>query len=552
MMKTEIMTYCNNNENFKSLLKLFKEDFITELTDINPKERTPIMKAFPYLYRMWYYSTLVSDSPLSPGNFINLQVREKFGEEALVVPVSNPIYKSKKLIDFKYEYLIYSIEDHPVLNDLRTFIDECTPDIGTDENGLLLEEERDKFINSLNFKEIFYVTFLTNTAFELNLLKKLPSIHAHRAVPDTSKVEAFFKLPREEQIKKIVNATISTASKYLSQTFTFDRKTFSKESLMSLLTNATDLDKFLGDILEKFKLNIDDFNLEDFDFDPENPEQINVPEDILMSLALKLDLSFFLESYLVTPLGYYLQLIQPIYIEPIYFEPHFNELIQGFNTPGFPLIKLYFIMSNAFDLTSLGRKILLDGNLPKNEFQKLTGTIDFSELYEYILDFREEDTLDDEYDFEEEKKMNLSTIPGNKREQAITDKNKVYTFKVKYYHTKRSWQAIQLKGTQTLDDLANAVVNVFELDDDHLYSFFMNNKPYDKSSEITCPYRTDTDKVTTKYKLHEMKFSPKQKFMFLYDFGDDITFEVEFIDVSPLEKDVKYPIVKNTSKDFKS
>jgi hypothetical protein len=583
MMKAEIIDYCNSNENFKNILELFKDDFLSDFEDKEPKDRTPIMKALPYLYRMWYYSTLVNDSPLSPANFISLQVREKFGEDTLVVPVSSPVYKSRKLKDFKYEYLLISIDDHPVLKDLRLFIDECTPDIGTDENGLLLEEERDRFINSLSFKEIYYVTFLTNTAFELDLLKKLPSIHAYRAVPNVAKVDTFFNLSKEEQLKKIVEATISIASKYLNQTFTFDRKTFSKENLNSLFTDAADLDKFLGYILKKFNLNIEDFSLEDFEFDSENPEQINIPEDILMSLALKLDLSFFIEANLITPLGYYLQLIQPIYMEPMYFEPHFNELVQGFNTPGFPLIKLYFIMSNGFDLTSMGKKLLLDGNSPEHEFQKLTGTIDFSELYEYILDARELEEFHDDYGFEEnefstdpqdefafdkevsnildlvnfipkqaKKKMDTSSDPNNENKQSAVAKNMAYTFKVKYFHNKRCWQAIQLKGTQTLDDLAMAVVEFFELGDDHLYSFFMSNKPYDKATEITCPYGVNTSKITTKYKLHEMGFYPKQKFMFLYDFGDDITFEIEFIDVSPLEKNVKYPIIKNCSKNYKN
>ncbi|MDP4179026.1 MAG: hypothetical protein Q8900_11885, partial [Bacillota bacterium] len=83
----------------------------------------------------------------------------------------------------------------------------------------------------------------------------------------------------------------------------------------------------------------------------------------------------------------------------------------------------------------------------------------------------------------------------------------------------------------------------------HLYSFFMNNKAYDADYEITCPFNNTTTKnITPKFKINKLSLEPKQKFMFLYDFGDDITFEVEFLNTTDIEKGVKYPRITKESK----
>lgn len=570
-MNTNIINYCNNTETIYGILDIFKESFLNEFKALKSKERPPVIKALPYLYRMWYYSTLITDTALSPANFINTQVRKNLDDNSIVVPTATPIYKNKVLKDFKFEYTIFTLDNHPVLKDLKLFLEQCTPDIGIDKDGVILEDEKNSFIGSLSFKEIFYVTFLTNTAYELNLLKKMPSINTYRAMPVHENIDTFFNLSNMEQLQKIYDATLTLASKALCSTFTFDKKTFSKESLINLFKNAMDLEDFLYNTFKKFNIKID-LDLDDLDFESiSSLEDLNIPEETVMGLALKLNLTFIIDAYLLTPIGYYLQLIQPIYINTIDFEILFTQLIEAENL-NIPLIRFYFMMSNGYDLTTLGKKLLLEGKSPKNKYQKLDGKIDFKKEYADIVDFNsiymEPDFEDDEFSFAKEfldalekmdsdakvlkKQPAISPIPYNDKE-AVTDKNKAYALKVKHYYNKRSWKTLLIKGTQSLDELASAIISEFDLDCGHMYSFFMNNKPFDENYEITCPYFIDNKykSLTTKYKIYDLNLYQKQKFLFIYDFGDDIRFEIEFIDAYPLEKSIKYPIIKNTSKDYK-
>jgi hypothetical protein len=250
---------------------------------------------------------------------------------------------------------------------------------------------------------------------------------------------------------------------------------------------------------------------------------------------------------------------------------HFNQLVEASST-NVPPIKLYFFMSNSFDLTGLGREFFLEGNAPKDEFQPLEGEASFESIYEEILS-NCSSSLDSEFDFGDfnipesdlnqliksfnafyasEKKTKKSTVPMvDTDKETITDSKLAYTFKVKHFFQKRSWKSLELKGTQTLDSLANTIIKSFDLDTGHLYSFFMNNRAWDEDYEIASPYDVNKKEVTTKYKIHKLKLYEKQKFLFIYDFGDDIRFEVEFLGAHPVEKTCEYPRVVNTSKDYK-
>jgi hypothetical protein len=388
-LKSDLIKHCESNETIVGLLELFTEDFLIDFEMLLKKQRIPVMKALPYLYRMWYYSALIDETPLSPANFINSQVRDKYTDDNLAVPVVKAILDKKGLKDFAFDFKIFNIDNHPVLEDLKLFLEACTPDIGVDENGLLLEGERDKFINSLSFKEIFYTTFLTNISYELKLLRKMPSIGVHRSTPVPGNIISLYKLTKEKQLKQIIDATLSIASKNLCQVFTIDRKTFSKESLYNLIRNATDMSEFINYIYKKFNMNIDDLDLEyleELDFESvEDFEDLDVAPESLMAITLRMDIEFLFDAYLLTPLGYYLQLIQPIYINGINFFRHFEELLEA-DRLNLPLIKLFFRMPNGFDITSLGEKLLLEGKTPKNSYQKLIGDIDYNEIYKQILD----------------------------------------------------------------------------------------------------------------------------------------------------------------------
>jgi hypothetical protein len=570
-LNIDIINFCNNTETIHGVLDIFKNEFLNEFGHYKPKERPPILKAIPYLYRVWYYSALMSDTALSPSNFINSQIKENHGEDFRIVPIAMPIYKNKILKDFQFEFKVFSIDNHPVLEDLKIFLDHCTPDVEVDENGLLLEEERDTLISTFTFKEIFYATFLTNLSYTLNFIKKMPSINTYRAMAHRGNIENFFSLSKTDQLKKVVDSIIGTASKSLSQLFEFDKRSFSKETLTKLFQDSQNLDEYSKNIFKKYNLDIKDLDLEELYLSSiEEGGSLDIPEDTLMALSLNVEFNFLMDAQLLTPLGHYLQVIQPIYNEETLFQFHFTQLIEAFNT-NIPPIKFYFFMGNGFDITSLGKEVILEGTPPKNQFQELLDDYDFEDSYQELINYcSSEEFLDNDFgDFKMspddldnlisefkgilkplKHKSKSPALPKASNASTITDSKLAYTFKVKRYYQKRSWKAIELKGTQTLDDLASAIINSFDLDYGHLYSFFMNNKAWDREYEITSPYHSEGKESAAKHKIHKLNLYEKQKFLFLYDFGDEIKFEIEFMSAAALGNGVKYPRVNMTSKDY--
>jgi len=135
---------------------------------------------------------------------------------------------------------------------------------------------------------------------------------------------------------------------------------------------------------------------------------------------------------------------------------------------------------------------------------------------------------------------------------------KTYIFKVKLKHV---WRKIEILGRQTLDDLHMTIKEAFNFDADHLYSFFMSGKAWDDSDfeyyhpeadggPLENKMRTIFSLIrgshperrlpATTVRIESLNLKPKQKFLYLFDYGDEWRFEVEFLKEGSSEKTL-YP-----------
>jgi hypothetical protein len=114
----------------------------------------------------------------------------------------------------------------------------------------------------------------------------------------------------------------------------------------------------------------------------------------------------------------------------------------------------------------------------------------------------------------------------------------VFVFKVALAGQKRIWRKIAVRGSQTLDDLHEAIFDAFDRYDEHLYSFHFP-KPGSKgrsrirdAEEYVCAYAADDafggepDAKTTDAKLASLGLTPGRKFYYLFDFGDEWWHEI--------------------------
>ncbi|OHB67744.1 MAG: hypothetical protein A2V70_06020 [Planctomycetes bacterium RBG_13_63_9] len=132
----------------------------------------------------------------------------------------------------------------------------------------------------------------------------------------------------------------------------------------------------------------------------------------------------------------------------------------------------------------------------------------------------------------------------------------VFVLKVGLSGCEDIWRRIAVRGSQTLDDLHEAIFDAFDRYDEHLYSFYFpkpgsrgrarkrDGKEYTSSvmaEEESAFGEDDAPGNAEDTRMDSLGLKPRRKFHYLFDFGDewwhDIT--VEQID-APAERG-KYP-----------
>ena len=117
-----------------------------------------------------------------------------------------------------------------------------------------------------------------------------------------------------------------------------------------------------------------------------------------------------------------------------------------------------------------------------------------------------------------------------------------YTFRVNHRALPEVWRDIELAEDQTLEDLHLAIQQAFGWHDDHLYSFFMNGKAWDKGSEIGSPW-SESMLHTHQVQVGQHDLKEGQIFLYLFDYGDNHEFDVAVLSINPQAKKGKYPRV---------
>ncbi|NHC38918.1 plasmid pRiA4b ORF-3 family protein [Bacillus sp. MM2020_1] len=117
----------------------------------------------------------------------------------------------------------------------------------------------------------------------------------------------------------------------------------------------------------------------------------------------------------------------------------------------------------------------------------------------------------------------------------------IYTFKVSF--TNEIWRDVVLSGIHTMDDLHSIILEAFNFDDDHLYSFYMDGKKWSNDC-ITSPNDSFGHPNAAEVEIGEIGLKPKQQFLYLFDYGDEWTFSVELDHIEEMDSTPIEPYVK--------
>lgn len=131
------------------------------------------------------------------------------------------------------------------------------------------------------------------------------------------------------------------------------------------------------------------------------------------------------------------------------------------------------------------------------------------------------------------------------------DTHFIHRFKVSLRDKPDIWRIIDIKENQMLSSLHKAIFKAFDHFEEHQYSFFLSNKPYDSESEYISP-SLDTDgtgKLATRIRIDSIALYGGPKFLYLFDYGDEWWREVELMSITEKVTRASYPrVVKRQGK----
>ena len=137
------------------------------------------------------------------------------------------------------------------------------------------------------------------------------------------------------------------------------------------------------------------------------------------------------------------------------------------------------------------------------------------------------------------------------RPSSYADTHFIHRFKVSLKNNPDIWRIIDIKENQMLSSLHKAIFKAFDRTDEHEYSFYLSNKPYDKETEFTSPGADTTGetKLATRIRIDSLALYGGPKFLYLFDYGDEWWHEVELLGVTKKVTRASYPkVVKKQGK----
>jgi len=109
-----------------------------------------------------------------------------------------------------------------------------------------------------------------------------------------------------------------------------------------------------------------------------------------------------------------------------------------------------------------------------------------------------------------------------------------YIFKVTL--NKDLWRRIKISSDDTLLELHEAIQRAFNFDDDHLYAFFMDGKPW--SEERFVAPEDEEGPYVDEIRIGELGLFIGQKIMYLFDYGDEWRFSVKLEQITNEEHEI--------------
>ncbi len=118
-------------------------------------------------------------------------------------------------------------------------------------------------------------------------------------------------------------------------------------------------------------------------------------------------------------------------------------------------------------------------------------------------------------------------------------RSQVYRLRIRREPEDGCLRTLELTGDSTFHRLHRLIQEHFGLDDDHLYSFFMSGRVWDRATEIQGNPLGEGAAAETA--LAEVALEAGASFAYLFDYGDELRYRIDVVDAAPAEAGTVYP-----------
>ncbi|MSR92360.1 hypothetical protein [Inconstantimicrobium porci] len=360
-----------NDKNIQRMLAEYIIDFIKKYNDLNRKQKDSVLFSKDSIFRKWLYSAVSSDTYLNPNFLVNQLAQEKVpGKYAVSPHVNIEEYRGK--LRSSISYIFYSIEKHPVLDDLDKLMDFADPTIIVRENNKYLIDNGEKLLEKINFRSAYYLEYLMYIATSMKFLVQMKSIGC-TCFKIGDQYDEFMKLSNKEKLLKVIDTSINFSFNNLNDSEVFIED-FDRKRILSLIDNNINFDNYIENI-DGLEDEILDAILEQY------PGEENENIKMAAQTGAQLYYRVFIDMYFTSVFGYYLGLISPNKSNIFIMKQVFNEFAED-EDPN-DRLRIIFECDDLHDLTPFGEEIISQLKPHQNKrFFKHIKSSEFSTILE--------------------------------------------------------------------------------------------------------------------------------------------------------------------------
>ena len=352
------------------LLHLFTTEYEKYVSHMDTDTQNRLRQIAPMVFSKWYYTTLASDTILSPINIISLDFDTEKKEK--IYTLRTKVNENKEL-QYEFSLLTYSMLHHPIIEDIHIILDHCVPDCAVDKNGQFFPDSKKKLLEHLSLYDEFYLEYLVTLCHQMGFFHTIPSIHVHK-IQKNETADSFFSLSLEKQLRILLDEACYLAAQRFQHIMDLDAGVLDDGFFHDFLTSPQSVDDIFTAFYKRLQIEVHALW--------ETPPEDMTGEDKALLSSL-LFAGIVLDKWFLTPMSTFLRVIRPISFIPMDFYRVVNNL-SGIILMKHNLSAELFSPASYYSLTAIG-KAICDVDTEAENRQAMPSTLTFEQILQVIL-----------------------------------------------------------------------------------------------------------------------------------------------------------------------